>query len=123
MATTPCFDFIDLLRPHDLPHGGIIVFFRNNIHFYRNELPTTSPFEALAMKFRINGINVVLLAVYRPGSAPIFSQFFSELKKRGTLNLIATSKEFPVSNIKVSPHGIYLDHCLIQALLLKFDAV
>ncbi|ESO05787.1 hypothetical protein HELRODRAFT_171459 [Helobdella robusta] len=78
MAKILCFDFIDFLRPYNPHPCGIMVYFRNNIHCKRIELPTTFTFEDLAMKFKINGIDVVLLAIYRPGSAQISSQFFSE---------------------------------------------
>ncbi|ESN99450.1 hypothetical protein HELRODRAFT_162999 [Helobdella robusta] len=59
------FDFIDFLKPHDPHYGGIIVYFRNTILRKRIELPTTFTLEALAKKFKINGIDVILLAIYR----------------------------------------------------------
>ncbi|ESO12100.1 hypothetical protein HELRODRAFT_158525 [Helobdella robusta] len=43
------------------------------------KLPVLKTFEALAIKLKINGTHIVLLAVYRPGSALISSLFFQEL--------------------------------------------
>ena len=78
-AMPPYYNFIDFVRPHDPHHGGIIIYFRNNFCGKKIELPIMTTFESLALKLTIDNSNVVLLSIYRPGSAPISPLFYDEL--------------------------------------------
>ncbi|ESO10147.1 hypothetical protein HELRODRAFT_168011 [Helobdella robusta] len=63
--------------------GGFLYRVRGPVGKWRivsfKKLPVLKTFEALAIKLKINGTHIVLLAVYRPGSALISSLFFQEL--------------------------------------------
>ncbi|ESN96867.1 hypothetical protein HELRODRAFT_178667 [Helobdella robusta] len=75
----PGYNFVDFVRPHDPFHGGLIIYFKRCFNFKLIRLPVLKTFETLDIKLKINGTHIVLLAVYRPGSALISSLFFQEL--------------------------------------------
>ena len=73
------YSFVDYVRPHDPFHGGIVIYFRSTFKYVQIELPLLKTFEIIALKLFINKANIILLAIYRPGSAPVCSLFFQEL--------------------------------------------
>jgi len=79
LAMPPGYHYIDSLRPHDPYHGGLIIFFRSYFKYKRIDLPLFISFEAMAVKFFINGKDCVMLALYRPGSVQPNAMFFTEL--------------------------------------------
>jgi len=104
-AMPPGFCFADFLRPHDPYHGGIIVYHRSIYRFTKIELPPLKSFEAVALRVCLNKLDVLLLAVYRPGSAPISPLFFQELltvlehiSMSGTYMLIAGDFNLHIEN-------------------------
>ncbi|ESO10273.1 hypothetical protein HELRODRAFT_183798 [Helobdella robusta] len=78
-AMPPGYKFVDYVRPHDLYHGGIIIYFKKEFIYKPVELPTVITFEAVAIKLRVNKSDFILLSIYRPGSVPPSPSFFSEL--------------------------------------------
>ena len=79
LAMPPDFCFVDFVRPHDPYHGGIIVFFRSAFRCTKLDLPPLKTFEAVLLKLFINKIEIVLLAIYRPGSSLPTPMFLTEL--------------------------------------------
>ena len=79
LAMPPHFTFVDFLRTSDPHHGGIIIYFKSNFKNSIIELPLFKTIEVVAIKFFIRGIEIVLLALYRPGSMSISPLFFEEL--------------------------------------------
>ncbi|ESO11878.1 hypothetical protein HELRODRAFT_166962 [Helobdella robusta] len=73
------YHFLDFLKPYDPYHGGLIIFFRSNFKYKKIDLPCFSTFEVLAIKFFINGIDWVLVSLYRPSSQQVKTIFFQEL--------------------------------------------
>ncbi|ESN93016.1 hypothetical protein HELRODRAFT_165171 [Helobdella robusta] len=69
--------------------GGFLYRVRGPVGKWRivsfKKLHVLKTFEALAIKLKINGTHIVLLAVYRPGSALISSLFFQELVRDNIL--------------------------------------
>ena len=80
LAMPPGYSFYDFLRPHDPYHGGIIIYFKKFIKNKLIELPLFKSFEAIAVNFFVGQAKILLLALYRPGSASITNLFFDELK-------------------------------------------
>ena len=79
LAMPPGFRFVDYVRPHDPFHGGIVVYFRSHFKYVRIELPSFKTFELIVLKLHINKVDLILIAIYRPGSAPLCSFFFKSL--------------------------------------------
>ena len=79
LAKPPGYCFVDYLRPGDTRHGGLIVFFRTTFKFVKIKLPSFESFESVALKLFLDGVNISLLALYRPGSTLVTSLFFQEL--------------------------------------------
>ena len=170
LAMPPGYDYVDFLRPHDPYHGGLVIYFRSQFKCIKLELPLLKTFEAIAIKFVINRVEIVLLAIYRPGSVLISSLFFHELTlvleqlstlapfvmlagdfnvhvekpsdphtinlleifelfglynritepthvSGGTLDLIVSSSNLPISSCNVHFPGVYSDHSFIEVCL------
>ena len=79
LAMPPNFSFVDYIRPHDPHHGGLIVYFKSLFKYVKFDLPTVKSFEAIIIKFFIHRLEIILLAIYRPGSVPPSTLFFVEL--------------------------------------------
>ncbi|ESO04039.1 hypothetical protein HELRODRAFT_173110 [Helobdella robusta] len=79
LAMPPGFWYVDYVRQHDLGHGGLIVYFRQDFGYKKFVLPIFVTFETIAIRFSINGYQFILLAIYRPDSMQISSLFFDEL--------------------------------------------
>jgi len=88
LACPPSYCVIERARPrsaqHDnttnTNHGGIAVFYRSTLTVSSVVLPDVSTFECLAMSIAGNSHKVILLVVYRPGSAVITQSFYDELE-------------------------------------------
>ncbi|ESO12151.1 hypothetical protein HELRODRAFT_158602 [Helobdella robusta] len=78
LAKPPGFQFVDYIREHDPGHGGLIVYFRKEFKFKKLTLSLISTFEAIAIRLSIYKSVFILLAMYRPGSAPITVLFYDE---------------------------------------------
>ncbi|ESO02899.1 hypothetical protein HELRODRAFT_174351 [Helobdella robusta] len=76
---SPGYQFVDRLRLHDPHHGGLIIFFRSIFRYKKITLPLVTAFEVLAVKLKINELDYILLAIYRPGSEQLTTSFFDEL--------------------------------------------
>ena len=79
LAMPPGYTFVDFLRPLDSHHGGLIVFFRSQFKHTKVVLPPLSTFEAIVLQVNVHHTKIALLAIYRPGSAPVTPTFFKEL--------------------------------------------
>ena len=79
LAMPPGYSFVDYVRPHDPYHGGLVVFFRSCFKHLLIELPQVKTFEVIALIMYIDRADVILLAIYRPGSSPVCPLFFKEL--------------------------------------------
>ena len=77
LAMPPNFSFVDYIRPHDPHHGGLIVYFKSLFKYVKFDLPTVKSFEAIIIKFFIHRLEIILLAIYRPGSVPPSTLFLS----------------------------------------------
>jgi len=79
LTTPPGYTAVDAVRPSDPQHGGLAVILRANFIWSRMTLPAVSTFECLGVRVAIGGSSLVVIAVYRPGSARPAPQFFTEL--------------------------------------------
>ena len=79
MAMPPGYMYVDYVRPHEPFRGGLVVYFRSSYKYTKFEIPTLKTFEIIALRLFINKVNIILLAIYRPGSAPVSPMFFEEL--------------------------------------------
>ncbi|ESO12238.1 hypothetical protein HELRODRAFT_158709 [Helobdella robusta] len=79
LSMPPGYQFVDRLRSHDPHHGGLIIFFRSIFRYKKITLPLVTAFEVLAVKLKINELDYILLAIYRPGSERLTTSFFDEL--------------------------------------------
>ncbi|ESO12279.1 hypothetical protein HELRODRAFT_158761 [Helobdella robusta] len=170
LAKPPGFSFVDFVRPHDPAHGGLVIYFRSTFGCNKITLPVFTTFEAIAIKLKIERYNFILLSIYRPGSAQIFTSFFNELisvlehitmmniilmgdfnvhvermddphtirlleifdmfdlvnhvkgkthSHGGTLDLIVSSRSFPVAEISIHPSEVYSDHgCIVAKITI-----
>jgi len=59
--------------------GGVAVIYRKHLKCSRIELPPVTTYEAICIRLTTDNGPVVLLNVYRPGSARVSSQFFDDL--------------------------------------------
>ncbi|ESO02214.1 hypothetical protein HELRODRAFT_161457 [Helobdella robusta] len=79
LSMPPGYQFVDRLRSHDPHHGGLIIFFRSIFRYKKITLPLATAFEVLVVKLKINELDYILLAIYRPGSEQLTTSFFDEL--------------------------------------------
>ncbi|ESO12371.1 hypothetical protein HELRODRAFT_158881 [Helobdella robusta] len=75
----PGFSFLQVLRPHDPYHGGLIVFFKKMFKARKIEVPVFQTFEAIIVEFSFERRKVFVFGIYRPGSKLVTSLFFGEL--------------------------------------------
>ena len=78
LAMPPGYCYVDLIRPHDPYHGGIVIYLRSYYKYSLIELPLSKTIEAVAIRLSFNSVHFILLALYRPGSASVSSLFFKE---------------------------------------------
>ncbi|ESN94264.1 hypothetical protein HELRODRAFT_164071 [Helobdella robusta] len=71
--------FLQVLRPHDPYHGGLIVFFKKMFKARKIEVPVFQTFEAIIVEFSFKRRKVFVFGIYRPGSKLVTSLFFGEL--------------------------------------------
>ena len=122
LAAPSGFDVIDVVRESDPGHGGIAVFYRRRYRCDRVSLPTLKSFEGLCTRLSMDGVCVILMSIYRPGSSRPASVFFDELT--GVLDMLVMHA-CPVViggdfNIHVEdPSGA--DAARLQELLASFD--
>lgn len=79
MAMPPGYVFVDFLRINDPFHGGIIIFFRENIRHLKVNLPLLYTLEAIALRLSLGPTYIIFFAIYRPGSQMVSVKFFEEL--------------------------------------------
>ncbi|ESO01792.1 hypothetical protein HELRODRAFT_160959 [Helobdella robusta] len=79
LAMPPGFSFLQMLRPHDSYHGGLIVFFKKMFKARKIEVPVFQTFEAIIVEFSFERRKVFVFGIYRPGSKLVTSLFFGEL--------------------------------------------
>ncbi|ESN91381.1 hypothetical protein HELRODRAFT_165410 [Helobdella robusta] len=113
------YHFLDFLRPYDPYHDGLIIFFRSNFKYKKIDLPCFSTFEVLAIKFFINGIDWVLVSLYRPGSQQVKTIFFQELVFMMEHVLILTSRILLAGDFNI--HVERTDDAHTISLLEVFD--
>ncbi|ESO08357.1 hypothetical protein HELRODRAFT_169169 [Helobdella robusta] len=174
LAMPPGFSFLQVLRPHDPYHGGLIVFFKKMFKARKIEVPVFQTFEAIIVEFSFKRRKVFVFGICRPGSKLVTSLFFGELTSvlehlfalgdglivagdfkihierpgdthsinlleifdsfqltnvvnelthnlGGTLDLVASTPDIPLSNCRVDPSGVYSDHGLINVSFSKYN--
>ncbi|ESN90802.1 hypothetical protein HELRODRAFT_182633 [Helobdella robusta] len=174
LAMPPGFSFLQVLKPHDPYHGGLIVFFKKMFKARKIEVPVFQTFEAIIVEFSFERRKVFVFGIYRPGSKLVTSLFFGELTSvlehlfalgdglivagdfnihierpgdthsinlleifdsfqltnvvnepthnlGGTLDLVASTPDIPLSNCRVDPSGVYSDHGLINVSFSVMD--
>jgi hypothetical protein len=78
-ATPPGYACVDAVRPDDPAHGGIVVLHKKQLAATKLRIPTSLTFESLCLRLATGGRSMILLSIYRPGSAHVTAQFFDEL--------------------------------------------
>ncbi|ESO11876.1 hypothetical protein HELRODRAFT_166960 [Helobdella robusta] len=167
LAMPPGFSFLQVLRPHDPYHGGLIVFFKKMFKARKIEVPVFQTFETIIVEFSFERRKVFVFGIYRPDSKLVTFLFFGELTSvlehlfalgdglivagdfnihiekpgdthsinllkifdsfqltnevnepthnlGGTLDLVASTPDIPLSNCRVDPSDVYSDHGLIN---------
>ena len=70
---------MDVVRSSDPCHGGLAAILRADLTWSRMTLPVVSTFECLGVRVTTGGSPLVVIAVYRPGSARPAPRFFGDL--------------------------------------------
>ena len=90
-CTPPGYHCIDTPRPTPTPGGGVAAIISDRLSTRVIKLPVTvETFESVCFSIHGAGSTVVVLLVYRPGSATVTSQFFTDLES--VLEVVALYK-------------------------------
>jgi hypothetical protein len=88
-----CFQVVDQPRPRifdDMSnnHGGIAVIASASVGVRRIVITDQSSFELIGVRISLGQCRYVVVVLYRPGSTPVWQEFFDDLS--AVLDVIAT---------------------------------
>ena len=111
-STPPTYSFIEKARPMPAgastvrgPRGGgICIIYKDHYQASVKDTGLFTTFEHLTGYFTLRSFHVLVIAIYRPGSEPVRSSFFTELA-----NLLDTIAKYNCDVIILGDINIHLD--------------